>query len=342
MRAHLRTAFLIVLAVGLLALFLRNANLHDVWREIQRGRVGLLLVALVATGFTYLFRTLRWQYLLLPLGHPRFGVLLRTTIIGFAATSLLPARAGELVRPYLLARREGLSATATFATIIVERLLDMLTVLGLFASFLVLFDPGMEAHDPRVFRALRIGGVVVGAGALGGLVALFLLAGHPDRLARLALQADRFLPTRVAHAVSRLVRMFAEGLAVVRQPRRLAMAILLSLPLWLSIAVPIWATTQAFHIDMPYTGSFLLMALLVVGVAVPTPGAIGGFHEAYRIGVTAFYGVPNDRAVGAAIVLHAISFVPVAVAGVILMAQDGLSLGRVRQLAGPQAGEETP
>jgi hypothetical protein len=74
------------------------------------------------------------------------------------------------------------------------------------------------------------------------------------------------------------------------------------------------------------------MTMLVVGVAVPTPGAIGGFHEAYRLAVTAFYAAPDDRAVGAAIVLHAISFVPVTVVGIALMMRDGLSFGSVRRL----------
>jgi hypothetical protein len=83
---------------------------------------------------------------------------------------------------------------------------------------------------------------------------------------------------------------------------------------------------------IPFTGSFLIMALLVVGVATPTPGAVGGFHEAFRIGTAVFYGVDNDRAVGAAIVLHAASFVPVTLLGGLFMMQDGLNLARVRSL----------
>jgi glycosyltransferase 2 family protein len=135
------------------------------------------------------------------------------------------------------------------------------------------------------------------------------------------------------------VRTFLEGLAVVRQPGRLAVAGLLSLPLWLSIALGIWATSRAFHIDMSYPGAFLIMALLVVGVAMPTPGAVGGFHKFYQIGAVAFFGVANDRAVGAAIVLHAISFVPVTIAGAIFLAQEGLSLGRLRGLTAPHRPE---
>jgi hypothetical protein len=84
------------------------------------------------------------------------------------------------------------------------------------------------------------------------------------------------------------------------------------------------------------------MAVLVVGVAVPTPGAVGGFHQAYRIGVTAFFGATTSQAVGAAIVLHAVSFVPVTLLGALFMAQEGLSLRGVRGLASGAASEEAP
>ena len=340
MRTHLRTALILLLAAALLAWFLRDANLTAVWREIQRGHGGLLVAAMLATLTTYVLRALRWRYLLMPLGHPPFSLVLRTTVIGFAATSLLPARAGEVVRPYLLARRAGLSATATFATIIVERFLDLITVLVLFSSYLLVFDPGMTGRDPAVFHALKIGGGAVGVAALVGLAIMMVAAGHPERLASWALKVERVLPASLAQALAKLVRLFTTGLAVVRQPRRLLMASVLSLPLWLAIASGIWFTTLAFNIDMPFSGSFLMLALLTVGVAVPTPGAVGAFHEAYRIGVTTFFGVPNDRAIGAAIVLHAVSFILVAVVGIVLMAQDGLSLSRVSGLAASRPSEE--
>jgi glycosyltransferase 2 family protein len=136
------------------------------------------------------------------------------------------------------------------------------------------------------------------------------------------------------------VRAFAGGLAIVRQPVRLLLALVFSLPLWLSIATGIWAVSHAFHMDLPLSGAFLIQVLLVVGVAVPTPGAVGGFHYFYKLGMTAFYGASADRAVGAAIVLHAISFVPVAIVGLILLAQEGLSLSRVGSLTRGGGAEE--
>lgn len=334
LRSHLRTALILLLAVGLLAWFLSSADLREVWREIRRARADMLALGLVVTLLTYVLRALRWQYLLRPIGRTSFVNVFRATVIGFAATFLLPARAGEFLRPYLLARREGLSATAAFATIILERLLDTIAVLLLFASFVLAFDPGMSAVDPRVYGAIKAGGLAVAVISVLTLGALYYLAGHPASLQATVRLVETSVPGRIGGTVGRLVKLFTEGLAIVRQPGRLLVAVALSFPLWLSIATSVWAGTLAFHIEMPYTGSFLLMALLVVGVAVPTPGAVGGFHQAYRIGVTSFYAAPTDRAVGAAIVLHAISFLPVTLIGIFFLAQDGLTIGRMRRLAG--------
>jgi len=340
MRGHIRTAIVLALSILMLAWFLRGANLREVWTEIQGGRIVLLVLAVGVTCMTYLFRAIRWQYLLRPLGNPPFSAVFKTTVIGFAVSTLLPARAGEVVRPYLLARRAGFSATSAFATIILERLLDLLTVLLLFGFYLAFYDPGASAGHAATYAALKSGGFVAAIGSVAGLIFMMVVAGHPEKLAAWALKVERVLPARVANAMADLVRTFLEGLAVVRQPRRLAMAGLLSLPLWLSIALGIWTTSRAFHIDMSYPGAFLMMAVLVVGVAVPTPGAVGGFHKAYQIGAVAFFGVANDRAVGAALVLHAISFVPVTVAGAVFLAQEGLSLSRVRGIAAPEMRED--
>ena len=343
MRRQRQTIFIIlILTILLLAFFFRNANLRQVWVEVRHAELTLLLAATIMQAATYLVRALRWQYLLRPIGRVRLSTAFRTTVVGFAASFLLPARAGEFLRPYLLARREGLSATATFATVVLERLLDASVVLLLFSSFLLFFDPGMTAIDSRVFGAVKVGGALSAAGAVVALCTIFLLAGHPEKLGRAALQIDRVLPVWIAHSVSSVVQRFTEGLAVMRQPMQLLVAVTLSFPLWLSIAVGIWLVTRAFHIELPYTGSFLLMVLLVVGVSVPTPGGIGGFHAAYQIGVTAFYAVPNDQAVGAALVLHAVSFLPVTLLGVVYMAQDGLNLSRIRRLASPGGEGEVP
>jgi len=338
LRAAVRTILVTALAVGLLAFFLRNADLARVWTEIQAARPDLLALSLGLTLAMYLVRAERWQYLLEPIGHTRFWVAFRTTVIGFAASFVLPARAGEVLRPYLLARHEGLPPTAAFATIIVERLLDLVAVLLLLTTFFLAFGDSARAAAPGLYRAVALGGLAIAPVGLGLLVAMFMMAGHPERLHGWVLMSERVLPARIAHAVARFARTFAEGLAIVRRPRRLVMSLGWSLVLWLLIAMQVWAVALAFAIALPFTGSFVVTAMLVVGVALPTPGGVGGVHEAFRLGVTSFYGADNNAAVGAALVQHALSFVPVTLAGLWFAARDGLTFGGLKTMAGTAKG----
>lgn len=333
LRTALRTTIITLLAVGLVALFLRNADLARVWAEMRTARPDLLALAVVLTVVTYIVRAERWQYLLEPLGHTRFWVAFRTTVIGFAASAVLPARAGEVLRPYLLARQEGLSATSAFATIVVERVLDLVAVLLLLAAYLIWFDPGMASRDSALFSAIRVGGLVMTPVALLSLGLMFYMAGHPASLHALIARTERVLPARAAAATVRLARMFSEGFGVVRRPERLLASIGWSLVMWLVIAAETWVVAVAIGIKMPFTGTLLLLLLLVVGVAVPTPGGVGGFHEAFRLGVTAFFAADNNAAIGAAILLHAASFVPVCIMGAWFAFRDGMNLRGLRRMA---------
>jgi uncharacterized membrane protein YbhN (UPF0104 family) len=166
------------------------------------------------------------------------------------------------------------------------------------------------------------------------------LATHPERIGSLVLSSGRVLPARIAHILASLARTFSQGFAVAREARALSWALVWSFPVWLGIATHIWLIAIAFGIEMPPAGAFLLQALLVIGVAMPTPGAVGGYHAMYRLGVTSFFGASNDAAIGAAIVAHASSFLPVVILGVVFMLQDGLSLTGLQQLAGVARREE--
>jgi glycosyltransferase 2 family protein len=333
MRSWVRTVLILAVTIALLAFFFRDANFADVWAETRRANAWLLLAAVVFTFITHALRAWRWQSLLAPIGPTRFSTAFETTIIGFAVSFFIPARPGEVVRPFLLARKEGLPPTAAFATVVLERLLDLVTVLLLFGIFVFTVPAGVLRGDATQFAHVKFWGGVAGAAALAGLVLVFTLAGHPERLGRAAGRIERVLPARAAHAVARFVESFAQGLAVMRQPARLAIALLQSVPVWLSIGAGIWLASRAFSITFPYSGSFLVMALLTVGVAVPTPGQIGGFHAAYQIAVQTFFNASYDRAVGAALVLHAVSFVPVSLLGVIYMAREGLTFQNAQQIA---------
>jgi hypothetical protein len=333
MSRHFRTIAIVGLSGGLLAFFFRAVDPAVVWREMRGGDPVWLGTAVGSTAALYVLRAWRWQVLLLPLGLARFTNALRTTIIGFGLSAMLPARPGEVVRPYLLARREGFSKTATFTTIVVERLLDLVSVLLLFAVFSTLFEPGLAQTDEGILTAVTIGAAASGVGALLAIGLAFAIAGRPAVLIRLLGPLTSLLPSRVADLAGGLVEKVATGFSVVRQPGALIVALGLSIVHWLALALCVWSVTLAYGLRVPFPGTFLLLVLLVVGVAVPTPGAVGGFHAAIQLGLTQFFAAPPDRAAATAIVLHAISFVPVALVCLALLASEGITVGALRRAA---------
>ncbi|HEY1461467.1 MAG TPA: lysylphosphatidylglycerol synthase transmembrane domain-containing protein [Casimicrobiaceae bacterium] len=342
MRFNLRAIAVLAAAVGLVALFLNNVDLRGVARGVLEARPGWLLLSLSCAMLSLAIRSLRWQFLLEPLGGASLANSFRATAVGFAASALLPARAGEIIRPYFLARqsRRGsrpISAAGALATVIVERLLDVITVVILLSTYVFGFGRDLALQQPRAFAAARWSAGVFGSGTLVLLAILFVVADDPSRLTRVVARLAQIVPAKLFAALSGVVEKFAVGLGVVRRPSRLLGALAWSLPLWLSIAMMIWAVAMAFRFAVPFTGTFLLIALLVIGVAVPTPGSIGGFHEAFRVGVTTFYGARNDAAVGAAIVLHAFSIGPSLLLGLLFAAREGLGLSSMRQLANDAA-----
>ena len=323
-RVRWQTLFVAALTALLLWLFLRNVAFAEIGRAFAEARSGLIIAALAVTFQTYLIRARRWQALLAPIGPTRFRTAFRTTVIGFAVSLLIP-RAGEVVRPYLLARRESLPASASFATIVVKRLLDLVTVLLLFAAAL----PFVEVD---IGPDVRTSGLVTAAIATAALVVLFISAGHPERLGGWAGRLGGLLPGRLGDAVAHFVETFVQGLAVMRQPARLVEALLWSVPLWLSLALGIWFTSLAFDLTFSYAATFIVVMFLVVGVSVPTPGAVGGFHYFYLLAVTQLFGAGEDQAAAAGLALHALSFVPVGLVGLVFMWQDGLTLGGLKGL----------
>lgn len=333
MRSHLRALIVLALGGALLVLFFYNVDLRGVASAIVHADPMWLAVSLATTVVNLAIRAWRWQYLLEPIGRPGFATAFRATAVGFAASSVLPARAGEVIRPYFLARQERISATGAFATIILERVLDMVTVLVLLAAYVLFAAPVITDSNRLAFEAVQWTGALAAAGAVVALAVLFVLAGNPRRLAESLSRLEAVLPSRLAGMLARVAEKFASGLGIIRRPSRLAVALVLSFPLWLSIAVGIWTAARAFDLAISFLGSFLVIALLVVGVAVPTPGAVGGFHAAFRFAATTFFDAPDASAVGAAIVLHLFTVGPSLFLGLLFAAHEGLNVAGMRRLA---------
>jgi uncharacterized protein (TIRG00374 family) len=328
-----RVALSLVLAAFLLFLFFRGVDWNAMGRALRGADPRYLGGVVVVTLLTYAARAWRWGFLLAPLARVPFKHLLSATFIGFMSGILVP-RAGEVLRPYLVARHHPVSTTAGFASIVLERLFDLITVLLLFALYLyVLPVPAAQTHGP-LLGVLKVAGAAAGAGALLILGVLLAWHRHAEPAMRLADRVLRPFPARLASAVARGVRSFGEGLAVLKaSPSHLAAILVQSVVVWLLLALGVHWNNRAFGLTLPYHTAFLILAFLTVGVSIPTPGTVGGFHAFYRAALTQAYGVDNDVAAAAGIASHALGNLPVLLIGLALLGREGLTVGKVANMS---------
>jgi len=333
MRGHVRALIAVVLAAGLLALFLYNVDLRSVASRIAHADPMWLAAALVSIFANLAVRSIRWRYLLEPLGNASFANSFRATAVGFGARSILPAFASEFIRPYFLSRREPISATGAFATVVLERLLDTLTMVVLLASFLFVFGVDFSGADPVLVAGIKAAAAAAAGGAIVALFVLFVAAGHPERVKQGLARVERIVPSRFAGLLGKIADKFLVGLGAVRRPGQVLVALLWSFPLWLLIAFGIWAVAIAFDLKVPFAGSFLIIAFLTLGISVPTPGAVGGFDVMFKVAATQFFGADDESATAAALVAHVVTMAPVFLLALFFAAQEGLNLVGMRQLA---------
>jgi uncharacterized protein (TIRG00374 family) len=327
-----------VLGLGLLALFFRGVDARALAHAFRAADPLLLAGVSLATLLTYVARSWRWGYLLPPAVRVPFGHLFSATAIGFMAGLVIP-RAGEVVRPYLVARRHPISTAAAFASIILERLVDLITVIFLFALYLyVLPRPAAQVTGP-LLDTLETGGLLAALLALAVLAVLLALHLRAPQALALAGRLLGWLPPRVTRPLLTALHSFADGLAVLRaSPAHLLLIAGQSLLVWLPIALGLYWNNRAFGLDLPFHATFLLLAALTVGVAVPTPGMVGGFHAAYLFALTEAFGVDRQTAAAAGIASHAFTNIPVLFLGLLFLGREGLSMGKVAQMSDEAPG----
>jgi uncharacterized protein (TIRG00374 family) len=332
-----QAAISIVLAVGLLAYFLSRVPLGDIGRQIARASPAWLLASIVVSLSIFVARALRWTWILRPLGRVPFLPAFRATSIGFAANTVLPARAGEVIRPALLARERGLPFSALLASIVFERILDALAQLAFLGIALV----AGVAGESGALSSGRIRWVVAAVAAVAVGIALFAVIWR-STTERMLEWIFRILPERLRPAAMRIAHTFLDGFASLKTPRLALLVGVGSIAMWGIINVQIWCVMRAFGLTLPLTAAFVVTTAGVLGLAVPTPGGVGGYHAAVQFALTDIFHVPLDVATGVAVIAHAVSFVPISIIGFAFFAASPLQKGELRKMAAePAAPAET-
>lgn len=327
---HLAAALGVLVSVAALALFARGVDwggLATVLGSVAPGWVALAAVLLLGE---FVLRAVRWQVLLRPLGLPARTVdLWAAQVIGAAANTLFPLRAGELAKPLVASRRTGAPLSSVVATAVMERVYDLFGLVSVLCLMVLVLPEEPETQTNLVRNLKRYGGLF-GVAAMLAMGTFFALATRKVAARGVFERIVAVAPGPIRGAFLGLFDGFVAGLGNTRDGRGLVQAAGLSVWMWLNGAVAIWCLFQAFGMELPFGAACFTGVAIALTVALPqAPGFLGVFHVAMQQTML-LWGQEQAAADGFAIVFWAVSFVPVTVAGVLAMGREGISWSSLR------------
>lgn len=325
MKKHFRAVLGIVLSVALLWWALRGVSPARVVHELSQANPWEFAIATVLATLIFPLRARRWRTILDPIyAKLPFGPLWRATAIGMMVNNVVPARAGEVARAYVLTRETEVPFATSIASLAVDRVFDAIVLLVLaFAALL----------DPRFPHGVKLAGQSVERWAIGGtglvvvlIALLYALVFFPAQLIRIFELFARKLSPKIEARGRAALETFAQGLSVLRSPGHFFAVFMWTLIHWLCNALAWWISMKAVGIDVPFSAALLLQALVALGVAVPAaPGYFGVFESVGKLGL-AIYGVPASLATSWALGFHILSFLPITIIGVFYSTRLGFNL----------------
>ncbi len=280
----------------------------------------------------HVLRVWRWSLILGPAYPVSFRSLFSINMVGFMAINLLPARIGEVARPYLLLEKENVPLGAGLASVLVERMLDFLTMLLFLGVVVFLVDLPTTAVTVRgetydIIVVVQRVFLVAALPAVGGLIGLMLFEPWMYRL--LHATVGRVLPGLAARSES-FFRSFMDNLRPLKNPRVLMVQVVLTLVIWSITPMTEWLMFRVFHLDHLGAGAALtVVATLLVGMLIPAPPGFAGNFEAFTMGGLAIYGVTGGVALGYALVLHWSQFLLIFLGGMYFLYRDEISFRSV-------------
>lgn len=321
-----RTAkFGVGIAISVVAIWLAMKDVRpaEVWAALQAANYFGFAVAMALTIFGFWIRAFRWRWLFGGGRTVPLDSLFSATMIGFMANNLLPLRLGEFVRAWALGRRERMSKTTVFATVVVERVVDMITLLGIF-GFTLLVHPLSESTEAG--RLARAGAMLLMTMSAGLTVFVVAVERSPRLTAKLVAFLVRMFPERVRARTAQALEHFLAGLGLFRDLPRLAWVFLLSFLMFGIFALVLSVSMWAFAIPMPWYAGLVMLVITAIGIMVPAaPGYIGTLNLACVAGL-ALFDVSKQVAVSFSWFYWASQWLPISLVGLWHLRREGLSL----------------
>ena len=323
-----RIKLLIGVFLGIFFMFLavRRIDLVQTWEAFKTANYLYLLPTLAVVFLSHYLRALRWRYLLDPIKRLDVGSLFSSLMIGYMANLLIPAHLGEILRAYVLSKKRSISVSSTFATVVIERIIDIFTLLALmvFSIFIYQFPPWVKTS-----------GYIMLAGTLCLFAFLILLKNFPSHVHAILDLAMKPLPTRFQQRTWDIIERFVAGIVPLRRRRDYSIVAVLSVLIWACYGLAFYLTLHAFNFfgtfQLPWSASIVLLVITTISVVIPSsPGYVGTYHFLCQVSL-AIFGVPAGPAVSFAVVIHGINFLPILLVGLILSYYEGVGISRLEE-----------
>jgi uncharacterized protein (TIRG00374 family) len=327
LKRALQLSAIVALTVFLIWLFLKNANLREVWSILRATNLAWLTVAVVVNLTTLFFRTVRWRTLLDPDDPPPFYATFFANTVGYMLSAVLPIRAADVARPALLSRRTHHRFSGALGSVLTERILDLASILLLFITFAIrrwAAYTGNPATRELWFYMIQPATIV--CCSILAALAFFVIGIRffSSTIRRMHAAVAVVIPRRFRPAWMNFFDAFVQSLEISRHRGAFAKVLFCTAGVWFCLTTQFAFTILAMHRWLPFDASFFVTGATTVGLAVPTPGGIGGVHKVAQFVLTRFYGFDNDSAVAAAVLFHLVGTLPVIVLGLSLFIAEGL------------------
>ncbi len=331
-----RAAILLIIVFSLYYAF-KEVSAAELIKALNSIHYVYVLPAVLMVAVGFIFRALRWRYLIASFKRVKTSSLYSPLMIGMMG-NMLPARAGEFIRAYLLSKKEGISFSASFATIFIERLFDLFFVFLLIA-WVLFFQAEIFSHGNNV-AALGIMEYIIKFGwiSLGLCILILLFSFFLQFRNQEAMELVRFfskpLPVKWGEKIINMVKSFSVGLMILRDRRGFSVAVLLSLMLEVVIILEFYFLYLAFDLNtkLPVLSSLILLVLVVnIFVALfPTPGFFGSFHAACIAVLHGVFNISKAVALSYGIVAWFVVMGFTVAAGAFFALKDNISIGSLQ------------
>ncbi len=313
------------IAAGALYLAFRGQDFAAIGKELSNTSIWAISLSVVFQIIAHFVRGWRWQFLLRPIKEKTsLWIAFKAVMAGYAMNNVIP-RSGEIIRPAMAANQEKMPFAGTLATIIVERIFDVIALGLLFVFSLFSYEKEFKASFPDLAGAAIPLLIIISIGLII-FVAIFI----SNKISGFFLGLiHKIFPKKIAEPLARAFETFTTGLHGLQ--RNTALPIMLgTIGVWscylISTYFGLYALPGSGIEAIGFKGAVVLLSLAGVAITIPTPGGTGTYHYFISQALILFFGINASSAIAFATVTHAANYIVITVIGLIFMFSAGISL----------------